>query len=116
MRALAAHGQERFFRSGALVAQIDERGDHIFFYGACRHGTGFCSARGRGEFVAEFEHHAFGSLLADAGNAGEAGEIAIANRSDHFVGGHTAQDFYGQGWANPTDGEQLFEKMFFSES
>ncbi len=63
---------------GALVAEIDERGEHIFD-GRALHG---CLRRGYREVVElvfQFDHQALGELFADAGNARELGVILAAD-------------------------------------
>jgi hypothetical protein len=111
----AARGQERFIRSGALIAEIDERRNYILFYRGCGCSCHFGCGGGR-EFVAKLQHHALGGFSADSWNAGEAHEIASTNGGNHFVGGHAAQDLDCQGGADSAYRQQLFEKMFFGEA
>ena len=70
----------------------------------------------RGEFVAEFEDHALGSLFADAGNASQAGDVVVADGSDHFVGGHAAEDGDGELGTDAAHRDQLFEEQFLGGS
>jgi len=111
-----ASGLEGLFGGGAQIAEIDERRKHVFFYGIARDGA-YCGGwAGRRKFVAEFEHHALGGFLSDPGDAREASDISSTDSCDHFVGGHSAQNGYGELGADAADGEQLFEKAFFFEA
>ena len=71
-----------FSEAGALVAQIDERGEHIVhgraFYGMRRGSDGKVI-----ELVFELDHQALGQLFADAGNARE---LRVVLRADGLHG------------------------------
>ena len=76
-KAAAVGGGEFFQRlggGGGLVAEIDERREHIVFQPVAGTRRGRSHAEFR-QLVLEFEHHALGGFLAYAGHAGEPGGI-----------------------------------------
>ena len=60
--------------------------------------------------VAQFQHHPFGSLLADPGNAGEPLDIAAANRVGQISRGQPRQTQLLPAWADAADADEFLEQ------
>ena len=71
----------------------------------------FVSGR-RGQLVAQFQHHAFGRLLANAGNAHQPVELIAPDGGQQIRRGHPAQNLNRQPGPDTADADQLFEQVF----
>src|SRR5208282_1461749 len=97
---------------GALVAEIDQRREHVLG-GLPLHG----GLRRRGgkvvELVFEFDHQALGQLFAHAGNARELRVVLAANGLYRALDRKPAQECNSQFWPNARNGNQPLKKPLF---
>src|SRR5450631_279532 len=100
----------------SLISEIYQRREYVFLdqtHGGCRGNLSDFLYR---QLVAQLEHHAFGSFLADSRNSGEPRNIITANGVDHFIGGHAAQNGDGEFRPDSAHGNQLFKQCFLGRA
>ena len=71
-------------------------------------------AAGGGEFAAQFEHHAFGGFLADAGGGGEAFDVFGGDGGGKLVGAHGGEDAERGFGADAAHFDELAEGVAFA--
>src|SRR3954464_11590295 len=89
--AILAGRSERALGGGALVSEIRERGENVFFHRGM--AADDCGGDSKPcELVAQLEHHALCSLLADTRDLSERSNIIAADGCDHLLRLHAAQN------------------------
>lgn len=98
----------------ARAAEVEKGGEDILIDAGERGGgLGGLFTGGRGEFIAEFEHHALGGFFADSGDADERGDFAFANGEDEIGGCNAGKNLDGEGGTDTGDSDELFEEGLF---
>src|SRR4051812_9278008 len=113
MRAAILAGRgERAFGGGALVAEVRERGENVFFHRGM--SADDCGGDAKAfELVAQLEHHALCSLLADTRDLSEGSNIIAADGCDHLLRLHAAQYGDRELGTDSADGDEPLEQFFF---